>query len=211
MCDSSDAEFIKDTIEAIKEARHFFANECKPDREKWVVSQFLFQLDIKFAKEDVRESQDEPADVDYRNARFQVKEIYDEGRRRGDEYKESLRKAETATSTSDFLEPYSPQKITCDDVVSLAAKQASMWQQKYGAFECSSTDLLFYFNYKDTHVSGDMLTDVGAHSSEMAAWRSVSVFAGDCAFVLHASEKAPDFLKTAKGKVYRNPTVYFDD
>jgi hypothetical protein len=135
----------------------------------------------------------------------------DKDRRRGDEFKESLRKAETATSASDLLEHYSPQKMVCDDVASIVARQASVLQKKYGPSECMSTDLLFYFNLKDIHVFGNTLTDVDAYSSEMATWRSVSVFSGDCAFVLHVSEKAPGFLKSAKGKIHRNPSVWLDD
>ena len=211
MCKHPERDFIKERVDAIKEAIHFISNNCKSDREVWVVRHFLSQLYIDFSNEEIHASSDEPVDVVYCDAKFQVKEIYDKGRKRGDEYKESLRKAKTAISASDLLEHYSPQKMICDDVASIVAKQASEWQQKYGPSECMSTDLLFYFNLQDIHVVGNVLTDVDAYSSEMAAWRSVSVFLGDCAFVLHVSEKAPGFLKTAKGKIHRNPSVCFDD
>ena len=211
MSNLSDSDFIKGRVDAIKEAIHFISNDCKSDREVWIVRHFLSQLCIDFSNEEIHASSDEPFDVVYCDAKFQVKEIYDKGRKRGDEYKESLRKAETATSASDLLEHYSPQKITCDDVAIIVAKLASVWQQKYGPSECMSIDLLFYFNLQDIHIVGNVLTDVDAYSSKMAAWRSVSVFLGDCAFVLHVSEKAPGFLKTAKGKVHRNSSVCFDD
>ena len=211
MCKPSESDFIKERVDAIKEAIHFISNDCKSDREVWVVRHFLSQLCIDFSNEEIHASSDEPVDVVYCDAKFQVKEIYDKGRKRGDEYKESLRKAKIAISASDLFEPYSPQKMICDDVASIVAKLASVWQQKYGPSECMSTDLLFYFNLQDIHIVGNVLTDVDAYSSEMAAWRSVSVFLGDCAFVLHVSEKAPGFLKTAKGKVHRNPSVCFDD
>ena len=207
----SENDFIKERVDAIKEAIHFFSNKCQKDTEVWVVRHFLSQLYIEFSDEEIHTSSDELVDVVYYDAKFQVKEIYDEGRKRGDEYKESLQKAENATSASDFIEPYSPQKITCDDVASIVAKEASKWQQKYGPSECVSTDLLFYFNLQDVHVNGDVLTDVDSYSSKMSAWRSVAVCSGDCAFVLHVSEKAPGFLKTAKGKVYRNLSVWLDD
>jgi len=211
MCKLPESDFIKERVDAIKETIHFISNDCKSEREVWVVRHFLSQLCIDFSNEEIHASSDEPVDVVYCDAKFQVKEIYDKGRKRGDEYKESLRKAKIAISASDLFEPYSPQKMICDDVASIVAKLASVWQQKYGPSECMSTDLLFYFNLQDIHIVGNVLTDVDAYSSEMAAWRSVSVFLGDCAFVLHVSEKAPGFLKTAKGKVHRNPSVYFDD
>lgn len=94
MCKNPEGDFIKGRVEAIKEARHFFSNACKKEREVWVVAHFLSQLHIKAPKGEIQPSSDEPADVVYREARFQVKEILDEGRKRGDEYKESLRKAD---------------------------------------------------------------------------------------------------------------------
>ena len=212
MCKFSENDFIKERIDANKEAIHFFSNDCKPDREVWTVRHFLSQLCIEFQDEKIAPSSDEPADVDYCDAKFQVKEIYDNDRKRDDEYKESLRKAEIATSCSDLFEHYSPQKITCDEVASEVVKRASELQQKkYGPSECMSIDLLFYFNRQDTDVVENVLTNIDTYSLEMAAWRSVSVVANDCAFVLHVSEKAPDFLKTAKGKVYCNPSSCFDD
>ncbi len=205
MCRPSESDYIKENIEAIKEAIHFFSNDCKTDREVWVVRYFLSQLCIEFSNEEIDVSLDEPIDVVYRDARFQVKEIIDKDRKRGDEYRESLRKAETATSASDFLEHYQPQKIICADIVPIVAEQAYKWQLKYGPLECKSTDLLFYFNLQDIHVVGDIFPAVDSYLSKMVAWRSVSVYSGDCALVLHVSEGAPSFLKTSKGKVYRNP------
>jgi len=207
----SESDFIKERVDAIKEAIHFFSNNCKSDREIWVVRHFLSQLCIDCSNEDIHASLDEPADVVYCDARFQVKEIFDEGRKRCDEYRESLRKAEIATSASDFLEHYQPQNMSCADVVSIVTERASKLQQKYGPSERMSTDLLFYFNLQNIHVGEDVLTDIDSYSSEMIAWRSVSVFLGDCALVLYVSDKAPGFLKTAKGKIHRNLSVLFDD
>ena len=211
MCKLPESDFIKERIDAIKEAIHFFSNDCQSDTEVWVVRHFLSQLCIEFSNEEIKASSNKLVDVVYCDAKFQVKEIYDEGRKRHDEYKEPLRKAEIATS--DFVKSYSPsQKMTCDEVVPMVAERAlKLRQQKYGPSECESTDLLFYFNLLKIHVVGDVLTDVDSYSSKMATWRSVSVFSGDCAFVLHVSEKAPGFLKTAKGKVHRNLSVWFDD
>jgi len=211
MCKPSESDFIKERVNAIKEAIHFFSNDCKPDREVWVVMHFLSQLRIEFSNEEIDASSDEPADVVYCDARFQVKEIIDKDRKRCDEYRESLRKAETATSASDLLEHYRPQKIACSDIVPIVAEQASKWQRKYGPSECMSTDLLFYFNLQDIHVVGDKFPAVDPYSSRMAAWRSVSVDSGDCALVLHVSQSAPSFLKTAQDKVHRNLSVCLDD
>lgn len=207
----SESDFIKERVDAIKEALHFFSNDCKPDREVWVVRHFLSQLGIEFSNEEIGASSDEPVDVVYSDARFQVKEIMDKNRKRADEYREALRKAETATSASDLIEYYRHQKIACSDIVPIVAEQASKLERKYGPSERMSADLLFYFNLQDIHVVGDMFPAVDAYSSKMAGWRSVSVDSGDCALVLHISQSAPSFLKTAKGKVHRNLSVSLDD
>ncbi len=204
MCKSSENDLIEKCKEALKKDFRFFSNACKPDREVWVVKHFLLQLGIEFSDEDIHESSDEPVDVNYCDAKFQIKEIMDNNRKRRDEYKESLRKTGTATSYSDLLEHSPlPRRITFDEVVSVIAKQASKWKQKYGPSECMSTDLLFYFNLQDIYMIGNVLANLNTYSSKMAAWRSVSVLSNSCAFVLHVSEDAPDFLKKAKGKVYR--------
>lgn len=214
MCKPSESDFIKERVDAIKEAIHFFSNDCQSDTEVWVVRHFLSQLRIEFSDDEITPSSDEPVDVVYRDARFQVKEIMDEDRKRGDENKESLRKAEAATSASEVLEPEPyrpPQKMVCANLVPIVAEEASKLQKrKYGPSECMSTDLLFYFNLKDIHVVGDKFPAVDPYSSRMAAWRSVSVVSGDCALVLHVSQSAPGFLKTTKGKVHRNLSVWLD-
>lgn len=215
MCESSESDFIKERVDAIKETIHFFSNDCQSDTEVWVVRRFLSQLRMEFSDDETIPSSDEPVDVVYRDAKFQVKEIMDKDRRRDDENRESLRKAKTATSDFDLLEPEPyrpPKKIDCSDIVPVVAEEAyKLQKRKYGPSECMSTDLLFYFNLKDIYVVGDKFPTVEPYSSRMAAWRSVSVVSNDCALVLHVSQSAPGFLKKAKGKVHRNLSVWSDD
>lgn len=211
MCKHSENDFIKEYIDTLKETIYFFSNKRKPDREVWVVRHFLSQIDIAFSNEEIYASLEEPIDVVYRDARFQVKEIIDENRKRGNENKELLRKAETATSNSDLLETYQPpQAITCPDIVPIVAELALKLQQKYGPNESISTDLIFYFNLQNIYVAGNTFPAIDNYSSKMTAWRSVSSCSNDCALVLYVSQRAPDFLKTAQGKVHRNPSVWLD-
>jgi hypothetical protein len=203
----SENDYIKHRQAEIKEAIYFFSNKCKKDREIYVVRHFLSLLNIKFFDQEIKACLEEPFDIIFRNANFQIKEIYDKGRKRGDEYKQALQKTENATSVKDFLESYSPKMITCKDVASIVANCTSKLKQKYGNSERDTIDLLFYFNLKDVHLKDDALTDVNSYSSQMSGWRSVAVYSGDCALVLHLSKKAPDFLKAAKGVVFRNSLV----
>ena len=55
-------EFIKDRIEAIKESIHYFSNEMKPERERWVVNKLLDYLKLDRKQDEVKSSNDEPID-----------------------------------------------------------------------------------------------------------------------------------------------------
>jgi Protein of unknown function (DUF1780). len=91
MCDS-DLDWKEDRIRALKESLAFFSNKEKLSREKWVVRRLLRALHIDFAEEEMAGAE-EPVDVLFRDAKFQVKEILDEGRRRTDEFKAKTRKS----------------------------------------------------------------------------------------------------------------------
>ena len=80
----SESNFIKERIKTVEEDIHFFSSDCKSVREVWVVKHFLSQLQIEFSDDEINPSSDEPADVVYCDARFQVKEIMDKNRKRSD-------------------------------------------------------------------------------------------------------------------------------
>ena len=65
-------------IQALKESLAFFSNPEKLNREKWVVRRLLQALRVCFKEEEMTEAQ-EPVDVAFRDAGFQVKELLDEG------------------------------------------------------------------------------------------------------------------------------------
>lgn len=89
-------------VRALKESLTFFSNKEKLNREKWVVRKLLRALRINFEETELMEAE-EPVDVSFRDAGFQVKEIMDEGRRRTDEFKAALKRAETA---AEYIENY---------------------------------------------------------------------------------------------------------
>jgi hypothetical protein len=210
MCKSYENDYIEERVNAIKESIHFFSNKCKSEREIWVVKHFLSQLKIEFQDKEIYPSPDEPFDVVFRYARFQIKEILYKNRKRSDEYKELLHKTEKSTSPSDLLEPYQPQMINCANIIPIVVEKVSELQKKYGPSERISIDLLFYFNLQNTHVVDDKFPNVDCCSSKMAGWRSVSVDTGDCAIILHISQYAPNFIRASKGKVHRNPSIWLE-
>lgn len=211
MCNPSDSNWIKECIDERMANIHFFSNQCKSKREVWVVTRFLSQLGLEFPDDEIVASSDEPADVVFRDARFQVKEILDENRRRHDEYREALQKAEGATSDSGLFERRPGTKgIVCADLVPIVAKKAGEYQERYGPSERTSVDLLFYVNLR-VHVIDNELPPLKHYSSELEAWRSVSAYSDDCSFVLYVSQDAPSFIKNAAGQVHRDPSPWWVD
>ena len=73
---------VKERREALVESVRFFGAQRKPEREVWVADHFLENLNIAYSTEEVVSSDDDPPDVIFRDARFEIKEIMDPGRRR---------------------------------------------------------------------------------------------------------------------------------
>src|SRR4249920_3168078 len=66
----------------------FYSNAGKEERERWVVAEYLTRLPVPFDPNELRSHvQKSKVDVEFRDARFQVKEIPDPNFRRGEEIK----------------------------------------------------------------------------------------------------------------------------
>ncbi|HVX56739.1 MAG TPA: DUF1780 domain-containing protein, partial [Candidatus Saccharimonadales bacterium] len=93
----TDDEFLEHRRKDLEASVQYFRSLHKPQREMWVVSQFAGNLGISTAGGDLRPAPNDPPDVLFKDANFEVKEIMDSGRRRHAEYKEALAKARLAT------------------------------------------------------------------------------------------------------------------
>jgi hypothetical protein len=187
-------------IKSLQEAVSFFSNDRKFDRECWVAAHFLKRLEVGFEDEELTAAE-EPADVAFRTAKFQVKEVVPFGRRRQAEYREKLDKATTATSSDDFLEQYTPGEVTLAAVVDSCRTYAAQLiaQNRYGTRELSTIDVLFYFNHPGVFEVG---TEMEVASFGETQFLSVSVLSNRYAVVLHAGPTAPDFLRSQCGVVH---------
>ncbi len=200
-----DKEFILERVEAVRESIHYFSNELKPDRERWVVNQLLDYMKVERTQDEVRSSIDEPIDVKFRDGCFQVKEILDQERKRTAEYKEFLQVAENAKNVEDLFEQYSPIDLKIEDVLLIVFDQVKKWTKKYPPQVCKNLDLLFYLNLQDAYIQfdGHELPKVKIDHNDHMAWRSVSVVENSCAFIIFTDEVAPDFIKDAVGKILK--------
>jgi hypothetical protein len=76
-------------------------------------------------------SKEDPPDVLFRSARFEVKELMDKYRPRMAEYRESLAKAETASDAGELLEHHEPRTMPASDVRDLVLLQVQELEKKY--------------------------------------------------------------------------------
>ena len=134
----------KDLEESVK----CFGSDRKSQREMWVVRQFLGNLGLSIPDNGLTPGAD-PPDVLFGNAKFEVKEIMDPGRRRHAEYKNALAKARKATKAQELLEPYTPRDATLTEISEVIRDKAENWAKHYDRKLCVSLDLLCYVNLRD--------------------------------------------------------------
>ncbi|WP_322979277.1 DUF1780 domain-containing protein [Pseudomonas sp. C11] len=196
-----DEDFIAATIRAREEAVSFFSAARKPERERWVVEEFLANLGGQAPAGPVFSANDEPPDVVFLDACFEIKEIMDPGKRRHSEYKESLRRAKEAKVVEDLFEEYTAIDITYTELCRLVEETIPKIRP-YAPATQRKLDLLFYVNLDDVHgyISGEVLVNPQLKEH---GWRSISFVSGPLSVVLYACEDAPSFLLKNLGEVIR--------
>lgn len=178
----------------------FFQSENKVKRECWVVRTFLINLGLSFSDDELILAQD-PPDVQFRDANFEIKEILDEGRRRHQEYKERLSEATRATAPISSVRPVAFNELTISEVYDRTFQEAEkLATKKYPLEVRRNLDLLFYVNLIHTFEFVETpFPNVAALS--LLGWRSVSFVKGDRSCVLMATSDAPIFIREMVGRV----------
>lgn len=187
---SEDQEFIEAVRRAREEEARFFSDQR--EMERWVVREFLTRLGVPFrSSELISPPEDDNVDVVFREASFQVKEIYDPAEKRDREVREALRLAREASTPEDVYPPVERRDIVLSDLAELIRSQAS--SHRYPPRERLNLDLLVYvtrpycgFN-ESPEVVGESLKNLG--------WRSLSCLLGQKPYILTSSSNAPDFLR----------------
>jgi Putative endonuclease, protein of unknown function (DUF1780) len=185
---------------ALEESVDFFSSKNKLEREKWVVGETITNLGIEYSDDELVPVSDEPPDVRFRGAEFELKEIMDPDRPRHLEYKKALQKARATSDPVDLLQPFTPRDVTLTEIYEKLLGGTSELRSKYAPATCRNLDLLFYVNLED--VMGLVETpfsDVTSLRSQ--PWRSVTFLMGRRTCVLVARDDAPEFLKAAVGRV----------
>ena len=200
----TDAGYIASVIKARQESVEFFSGSHRQERERWVVEEFLGNLGLDFDPAEVVSAPDDPPDVLFRQAKFEVKEILDTGRKRHAEYKQALKQAMTASTAAELLEDATPKDITYTAVCDLVRTEVARFSAKYAPSTKAALDLVFYVNLEDVWGYID------APLPPIDSWtpygfRSISVVMGRFGGVLFAANGTADFLVARLGTLIARP------
>jgi hypothetical protein len=194
----SEQEYPQNIQADAADTLHYLSDKCKPERERAVVRAFLRCIGVTFAESEIVAPASEPADVSFREARFQVREIMQQGRRRGDEWKLTAR----AQSIDDAIVTWKPPTPMSAEELTLAITQAlDEKARKYGRSQCSRLDALVYVNLTLTRVLRPDTAPGNTAGLAAQAWRSVSLVFPPYGIVLSATSDAPGFLQQLLGGV----------
>jgi hypothetical protein len=185
-------------LRSLRRRLRLFSNAQKPARELRVAKRFLRAVKIRYRVAEVIKG-DDPDDVRFRDAHFQVKEIYDSGRHRTDEIKALIETVKKAQDRSELITPWHLTGISFSEVAKLCYGYAEklVVKAKYGVREQAGMDLLFYFNWVNHSV--DEPLDV---PEKETGFRSLSIVGNEYSIVASASDTAPAFLKQRVGQVF---------
>ena len=183
----------------------------KPEREKSVCRAFLRALGVTFTDHELIAPNQEPTDVAFRDARFQVRDLL-RGRQGGDLWKEKQKKFSEAQSLKDLVQPYvPPSPISLPSFVPEVVEALSNKAAKYGA-GCKDIDALVYVDLDKVFLEPNSPVP-NTVELQCQGWRSVSLLFSPYGVVLFASSKAPLFLRATSGKQcmeFKNISGLFD-
>ena len=197
----------KDKLEARREpvakSVEFFDAKNKTDREKWVACEYLENLGETFNEDELVFSAEEPPDVLFRGANFEIKEILSEDRRRHQEYKKALQNTCVATAASELDELIESKVITLAEISALIVKTAKeLAEKKYPPDVRRNLDLLFYVNLTAVF---DLVETPFPDCAELQSlgYRSVAFIMHDQSVTLAANSDAPIFVRRSVGQICR--------
>jgi hypothetical protein len=195
-----DEEYLKKLLKDVNETRDLLSSNMKPERERMVCRAFLRCAGISFTEDQIIVSTDEPPDIVFNTARFEIRELLDEGRRRGDEWTQEARKVANAKDIEAVSRSIpSPREIKLKDLMPLVTDALRDKCTRYGN-ECNRLDALVYVNLRETFLS-PRSTAMSIKDLNAQGWRSVSMVFIPYAFIITANSTAPDFLRKRVGRI----------
>ncbi len=194
MLNNKEKELIDELRRDTQESIIYFSNKNKKERERAICRAFLRCLGIIFMECDIISDSNEPTDVKFQNAEFQIKELQDKDRKRHAEYKESYKKYKRVSTVKELFEEYTHQEISLQEVCNQLTDFLKKYANKLGKKMCNNLDLLVYVNLKDKELEYN--NGVIEYSNiAKQGWRSVSMIMNRCSYIFYANDNATEFLK----------------
>lgn len=184
--------------------RYYLSDALKPERERDVCRAFLRCVGIPFLEREIIAPASEPVDVSFREARFQVREMMETGRRRGDEWKKNQERWNRARSLDGALTAWRPKpaKMSFTELMAALTSALDTKSRKYGA-QCRTLDALVYVNLTMTRVLDPTSAPSDTSALEAQGWRSVAMVFPPWGFVVISGADAPAFLRSRVGRALR--------
>jgi hypothetical protein len=197
-----DADYLRLLTLQAEQANAFLSNARKWERERWVCQRLLQGLNVPHRDEDFTPAGQEPPDVLFQDARFEVFFVLDEGRRLNDEWREELQRRRSAFSLSQLVRrEVRPKRISAVELLQRLAptlrKKAHNYRER--GLELNEFDLIAFASLKRE------VLDLNSHFTPPTeylrqGWRSLSLVGPSFARVLFAHPPAPDFLRANLGR-----------
>ncbi|MBA9036768.1 DUF1780 domain-containing protein [Rhizobium leguminosarum] len=211
----SEKQYRGSLVAATKATLDLFSNRNKTVRETMVARAFLRCLGVEFSEDELVVGPEEPVDISFREARFQIREMLGERKRHLD-LRKQLKRFQEAQSIDDLADPWLDSvPLSLSDVSRDIAKSLSTKASKYGVQACAKLDALVYVNFPGRHLYPltPKLDPIAAEELHRQGWRSVSMVFIPYSCVLVAYEDCPEFLRNKTGRVrmkWQHPVGWFD-
>jgi len=193
--DEYEVEWVENLRAQAANTVDLLGNARRKELERRTCAAFLRCAGISFETGDLQASEDEPPDVLFRSACFEVTVVYDKGRTMHQDWKVALKRRSRARKIEELFDPYHPpetknRQAIVDSVIEASQKKVDKYIARGRAR--SDLELLVYVN-QNVVMDGttpkpacNALTDHG--------WRTVSILVPPQSYVVLAGDEAPKFL-----------------
>ncbi|WP_426149728.1 DUF1780 domain-containing protein [Pseudomonas sp. DC3000-4b1] len=197
-----DSDYLRLLTTQAEQANAMLSNARKWERERWVCQRLLQGLNIAYGAEEFLPVGQEPPDVLFRDANFEVFFVLDEGRRLNDEWRQELQRRRSAFSLSQLVRREAkPKRIRAPELLARLAptlrKKAHNYLER--GLDLGQLDMVAFASLKRE------VLNLNSHFPPPTeylrqGWRSLSLVGPNFARVLFAHPGAPDFLRANLGR-----------
>lgn len=197
-----DSDYLRLLTTQAEQANAMLSNARKWERERWVCQRLLQGLNIAYGAEEFLPVGQEPPDVLFRDANFEVFFVLDEGRRLNDEWRQELQRRRSAFSLSQLVRREAkPKRIRAPELLARLGptlrKKAHNYLER--GLDLGQLDMVAFASLKRE------VLNLNSHFPPPTeylrqGWRSLSLVGPNFARVLFAHPGAPDFLRANLGR-----------